>query len=163
MTLRPGFPRRWGCGTYGWPPARGAMALFLVGRQLSAMLPSGPPGSRDRLSGRLWLEGSGWSEVPLQLEGSGWSEVPLHSAAGRPIRPVVPKTVRDLFEVEPESAGGVPAGRVPSRPTAHVVPAASSKATEPCEHAPAAKRSSLTISWSTNCACTVGFQLLSIS
>jgi hypothetical protein len=49
-----------------------------------------------------------------------------------------------LFEVESESAVlasvRCPAGRLPSRPTAQVCPAASSKATGACKHPPAAKR-----------------------
>jgi hypothetical protein len=140
VTLRPGVPDGLG---YGAAARQGALTPFPCLEPVVGDVAFGPvPGSRDRLSGRLcW--GPGGSRAMPALGGPGGSRAPPVSrrASESACRAENHRrALRGGLRVRGWNAGDAPAGRNPSRPTAHVVPAASSKATGPCEHAPAAKR-----------------------
>jgi hypothetical protein len=142
VDLRPGVPGSLG---YGVAARQGALTPFPCLELVVGDVAFGPVrGSRDRLSGRLcW--GPGGSRAIPALGGPGGSRAPpvsrraSESACSAENRW---RALRGGARIRGWNAGGAPTGRVPSRPTAHVVPAASSKATGPCEDAPAAKRSS---------------------
>jgi hypothetical protein len=103
VTLRPGVPGSLGCGAAA---RQGALTPLPCLEPVVGDVAFGPiPGSRDRLSGRLcW--GPGGSRAMPALGGGRGVPVPHQSVAGRPSRPVVPKTVGELFEVDSESEVG---------------------------------------------------------
>ncbi len=140
VTLRPGVPGGLGYGASARPGCANAVSL------------SGASCRRCSLRSRTRVPRS-----PLRRTVLGAGGFPCHTSAGGPggfrAPPVSRRASESAYRSESRwralrgglrvrgwNAGGAPAGRVPSRPTAHVAPAASSKATGPCEHAPAAKR-----------------------
>jgi hypothetical protein len=127
VTFDPASLAVWGTE---WPPAQGALTPFSCLELVVGDIAFGPVrGSRDRLSGGLRWGPGGSRAIPVspRASESAYRAESLWRALRGGVR------IRGWYAVD------APTGRVPSRPTAHVVPAASSKATGPCEHAPAAK------------------------
>ena len=108
VTLRPGVPGGLGYGAAARPGCANAVSLSGAScRRCSLRARTRVPRSPLR---RTVLGGRG-VPVPYQRWRGRGVSVPHQSVAGRPSRPIMPKAVGELFEVDSESAVGTRVAR----------------------------------------------------